>query len=200
MPHIQGTDIRIDRAVLDAPRTRPDEIALERTDDSILNDSKLGIVHTTITLGADLTLVADVDNAAKGGGAKVFEFPTGYIYIHKARVTGTLTTDVADLTSTAGEIGLGIVVATGAVAVLGGTATFESILEGGIPALGNFTAGNDLDFSAVGGPRNALLGGFSAEVPVFLNCASTWGDVAAAADVIAKAGTTIEIWWSRHEP
>lgn len=197
MPSPGVTEQIVKDIVMDRGVSTPAAGALARATDRISHDGDLGIVHTVITLQSDLTLVTSVDNAAKAGGAQVFTFPQGFIQIHRARIKGTLGTSIADLTSTAGEIGLGIVVATGAVAVLGGTATFESILEGGIPALGNFTAGNDLAAAAAGGAKSSLLGGFSSSVPMFLNLASTWGDVGTAGNVVARAGTQIEVWWSR---
>jgi len=159
----------------------------------------MNMIHTRVVLGADLTLVSSVDNAAKGGGAKLFDFPAGYITIFNARIEGTLSTSVSDLTSTAGEIGLGTVVGTGAVAVLGGTSTFEDILEGARPALGNMTAGNDLAVKAGGTLRTASVGTFSAAASCFLNLASTWGNVASAADVVIKSGAVIDIYWSIAE-
>jgi len=161
--------------------------------DLLQTDAELNALHLRLELKADLLLVENVDAAAKGGGAKIFDLPAGFFSVLASRIEGTLTTDVADLVSTAGELGLGTTVASGAVAVLGGTAGFENILEGGQPALGNFTAGNDLSVLVGDGVREPV-GGFSAATSVYLNCASTWGNIAAAADVFAKAGTVIELW------
>jgi len=192
MPH----EIETRRIVADAINqpTRTNGAALARSTDSLSSDAKLNIVHYRCQLKSDLVIVSDVDNAAKGGGAKLFDFPDGYVTILGARIEGSLTTDVADLTSTAGELGLGTTVASGAVAVLGGTAGFENILEGAQPALSNFTAGNDLAVKQGGGIRAGAIGAFGSAAGCFLNVASTWGNVASAADVSAKSGMVIEVW------
>ncbi len=200
MPHSQETKRLIDSRVNGTSRTSSNSLSLARSGtDQFVSDAKLNMIHTRITLGADLTLVSAVDNAAKGGGAKLFDFPAGYVTIHNARIEGTLSTSISDLTSTAGEIGLGTVVGTGAVAVLGGTSTFEDILEGARPALGNMTAGNDLAVKAGGTIRTSSIGTFSAAAACFLNLASTWGNVASAGDVVIKSGAVIDIYWSIAE-
>lgn len=196
MPSPGVTEQLVKDAIIDTVASRPADSVLSRVTDWISHDGDLGVVHTTITLRTDLQLVAAVDNAAKAGGAQIMAMPAGYIQIHRTRITGQLTSNVADLAATAGEIGLGIVVASGAVATLA-TATFESIMEGGVPPLANFVANTDLVVAAAGGVRTGLLGGFSTAIPVFLNLASTWADIAAAANVSARAGMKIEIWWSR---
>lgn len=191
MPSPQETKRLIEEII--GTNGRTNGAALSRSTDKLTVDAKMNMVHYRVQLESDLQLVASVDAAAKGGGAAIMTIPAGYFSVLGSRIEGSLTTDVADLTSTAGELGLGTTVATGAVAVLGGTAGFENILEGGQPALGNFTAGNDLAVKHGDGAREPI-GAFSGASTVYLNCASTWADIASAANVSAKEGMIIEIW------
>lgn len=197
MPHQLETTRLIDDIINTPSNSDANDLVLSRAGtDQYASDAKIQTIHTRITLGADLTLVSAVDNAAKAGGAELFTFPVGYVTILNARIEGTLSTSVSDLTSTAGEIGLGTVVGSGAAAVLGGTSTFENILEGARPALSNMTAGNDLAVKAGGTIRTASIGSFAAAASCFLNLASTWGNVASAADVVIKKGAVIDLTWS----
>lgn len=83
---------------------------------------------TTIDI-ADLSLIVTT-NASKGDGKLIYTFPAGNIIVKRATIAlgivGTGALNVADTP----DLGIGTVVATGAVAVLSGTATFENILTG----------------------------------------------------------------------
>ncbi len=81
---------------------------------------------TTIDI-ADLNLITTT-NASLGAGKLIYTFPAGNIIVKRATVAlgiiGTAALNVADTP----ELGLGTVVASGVVAVLSGTATFENIM------------------------------------------------------------------------
>jgi len=83
---------------------------------------------TTIDI-ADLNLITTT-NASKGDGKLIYTFPAGNIIVKRATIAlgiiGTAALNVADTP----DLGLGTVVASGAVAVLSGTGTFENILTG----------------------------------------------------------------------
>lgn len=83
---------------------------------------------TTIDI-ANLNLITTT-NANKGDGKLIYTLPAGNIIIKRATIalgiTGTGSANAADTP----DLGLGTVVASGAVAVLSGTATFENILTG----------------------------------------------------------------------
>lgn len=192
MPSPTETRRLIDDIINQTSRTTGAAVAV--TGDLLSQDAKMNMVHLRLELKSDLVLVEDVDMAAKAGGAKILDLPAGFFSVLASRIEGTLTTDVADLTSTAGELGLGTAAASGANATLGASgATHENILEGGQPALSNMTAGNDLTVLVGDGVREPV-GTFASAADVYLNIASTWGNVAAAADVSIKAGAVIELW------
>lgn len=151
-------------------------------------------LHVYMLLTADLTLVSATGGAAKAGGVQILDLGTGLLWPVKSRVKGSFKVTGTG-NSTAGEIGLGTVVATGAVAVLGGTPTFENILEGGVPALGNATAGGaDVTF-ATGDLNRAEIGSVSTAPDVFVNAASTFA--AGTGAFVLNAGTEIDLWFAQ---
>lgn len=156
-----------------------------------------GVIHTTITLTADTALIAGGDNANKGGGVKIFDFPTGAVFVLASRIKGTLDLVEADMSTTAGEIGLGTTVASGAINVLGGTAAFENVHEGGIPALGNISAAGTLAFTSLDAIKSTVLpsdGTVATALDLYLNCATAFAD-ATASDLNILSGATVELWW-----
>lgn len=126
--------------------------------------------------------------AAKAIGQKVYTFPEGWILPLAARVKLVSTTG-ATTAATAGEVGLGTTVASGAVAVLSGTAGFQDILDG--KTLSNHVAQTALTSHvahAAGGTSGTMdiSDGTATAKPVYLNIASTFdgtGGVTATAVV-----------------
>jgi len=175
-----------------------DEIA-EGVAGTLEHSARFGMIRSSFKLTDTLVLVSQGSAAAKAGGAAIFTFPAVKIVPVAARIVGRLNLSAATATGTAGEIGLGSVVASGAVAVLGGTATFENILEGGVPALGNIAAGATIvaktydDFRAHLPTTANTFGG-----QLFVNAATTFA--VAAADLRLLAGSEIDLWWFALEP
>lgn len=130
-------------------------------------------------------------DAALGFGQKIWDFHEAEVAIVGARMNVNLTAPDG-LGSTAGEIGLGTVVASGAVAVLSGTATFEDILTG--HTVSNLTkSGSDTNNEvAVDGIVAGSLDGTTTAKDVFLNYASTFDQT--AAEELTISGT-VELWY-----
>lgn len=156
---------------------------------------KHGQGYAKIVLDGDTVLISGGTAAAKAGGVKIFTFPTGIVIPHSARITGTLVTSDGAMTTAAGEIGLGSVVATGAIATLA-TDTFETILQGGVPALGNIGAAGSAAVNVMDGQRTQIPTAktFATTVDVYLNAATTFADLTAA-NLVIQAGATIELWY-----
>jgi hypothetical protein len=145
--------------------------------------------HTTkITLtSVDVPDIAG--GAALAVGALIYTFPAGIIAVNSAgfniaiqQVDGNITADTPD-------VGLGTVIASGAVAVLSGTSTFEDILTG--------QTFDDCDGTAeVAGASldTALQIAAAAAHTVHLNIADTW---AASGDANATVSGTVWINWER---
>ncbi len=128
-------------------------------------------------------LVTD-DNAALASGYLLYTFPAGDITIYGASIDIDLTSVEHD--GEAAEFGLGTVIGSGAVAVLDGTATFESILTGQTAALGT---------AKVSSSDTVLTIAAASAHTVYFNLAGTWADTAGTDDTLDIAGT-VTIQWS----
>jgi hypothetical protein len=132
---------------------------------------------------------ATASDAALGFGEKVFSYPSGLGLVQPLYTSVKLTSLCpTGLSATAGEVGLGTAVATGAIATLGaGSATMENIMEG--TTLSNHVAATTLvsekanlpvafgDHGAAG--AFGLLDASSSAVAAYLNIASTFNQTAA---------------------
>lgn len=128
-------------------------------------------------------------DAALGIGQKLYTFPEGFIS-PKGGAIKMVSTCPTGLSATAGEIGLGSVIGTGAIATLGaGAATMEDFMEG--TTISNHVAATALtskkankpDLSgteATSGVR--ILDGTATAIALHFNICSTW-DQTAAEDV-----------------
>ncbi len=184
----------VDQRILDAERIGLINEVAEGLGATVEHSAKGGVIHTKIVLTSDTVIISGAAAAAsKGGGTKLMDFPAGKLVPVASRVSGRLELSDAAMTTTAGEVGLGTVVATGAVAVLGGTATFEDILEGGGPALGNITAGSVLSFAVYDDGR-ALVPASGVSGSLYLNAATAFA-TGTTTNLLAKAGTEIEVYW-----
>lgn len=89
-----------------------------------------GKIHvTTLTLDT-FVLPAVAGAGANGDGALLYTLPAGAQIVEHARLNVSIYADNGQVQSDTPDVGLGSVVATGAVSVLSGTATFENILTG----------------------------------------------------------------------
>lgn len=148
-----------------------------------------GLVHKTVITVPAFTWTTTA--AVKGIGQRVYQFPEGSILPIAARVQMSTTT--AD-NATAGEVGLGTVVASGATAVLSGTAEFQDIMDG--KTLSNHTAATALSTvktAAAGGTSGTMdvIDGTSTAAKVHLNIASTFGGTGGG----TLNSATVTLWW-----
>lgn len=132
-----------------------------------------GHVHTTVLILTDVVLGAPTAGANEAVGALIYTFPAG-VHVHEVTyqnvglTIGTVTTDTPD-------VGIGSVIGTGNVNVLGGTATFEDYVDGSAAA---DCAGTPLVVGPVGATAGVLTGislNKAADVKaVHLNAADGW--------------------------
>lgn len=201
MPSPGVTQSMIDRSIRDTltPTDHvPSSLDAGLDMEIVSADGVLGgaaLVHVRLSVTEQFELFAGADNANKAGGIKLFDFPKGIIVPVATRFALVLSDDLPLGETTAGEIGLGTTVASGAVAVLGGTAAFENFCTG--LTLGDITAGNTLavNLSAAG---QAPIGTPASELDLFLNLATAFSDEASAHSVLVDSGT-IDIWYI-HTP
>lgn len=86
--------------------------------------------HHTTLLTVNTTLPAIAGGASLAVGKLAYTFPAGAIRVMSTRMSIAITQTEENITADTPDIGIGTVIASGAVAVLGGTATFENILTG----------------------------------------------------------------------
>lgn len=135
----------------------------------------------TVGDGRDFTTVLTLTNfivgalagaaAALGIGSKVFTFPAGahihYVSYMSLGLTAAGTTKTPDL-------GIGSVIASGAVAVLGGTATFEDYITGQTAADIAGTAAVKTSVATAGALTGISINEVGSVKDVFVNAAATW--------------------------
>jgi hypothetical protein len=147
-----------------------------------------GYDHTTV-LTVSTTLPAIAGGANLGVGKLLYTFPAGVIIVESAYMSLAITQTEGNITADTPDGGLGTVIASGAVATLDGTATFENILTG-------------QTFNNCSGTAEVKTASPTAGVPlvieaagahtVYFNVADGW---AASGDAAALlAGTVILNW------
>lgn len=150
-----------------------------------------GMHHvTTLTLtDVDLGAIAGAGNLAVG--ALIYTFPAG---VHKHSVTYSsvsLTGDAAIQADTP-DCGLGSVIGSGAVAVLGGTATFEDYVGGSAAADCNGTALTVGPTGATAGIHTGIsLNAAGDTKTLHYNAAANWSGASAA---LLANGTVVLEW------
>lgn len=158
------------------------------------------MIHTRIRLTEDLILISNGDAAAKAEGARLFQPGAALkMRVLSARINYALVLTAANMTTTAGEIGLGTAPASGAAADIGGTATFENILQGGANGRGgavldNITAGAMIRGTTYDGGSGIPAPASGSANSIYINAATTFAN-ADPANLVLKAGSEIDIWW-----
>lgn len=141
-----------------------------------------GFNHVTVI--SFTTFTQAVTAAALAFGKKIYDFPLGHIKVERALMKITI---AAPASTTVGELALGTVVASGAAATTGGTATFENIIDG--------TANT---VTSPAGALTVINKTAEADVPdgsatandLYLNIAGTWG----ASENLTISGSVTIFW------
>lgn len=156
-----------------------------------------GIRYRTVIRVNELSKTISSD-AALGFGEHIATFPEGIIRPIGGFVSMASTCETG-LSATAGEVGLGTTIASGAIATLGaGSAAMEDLMEG--TTLSNHVAATELlsvkaNDSVVAGTQGAtgpaILDGSGTAKKIHLNLASTWNQTASEA-VVFSALVTVD--------
>lgn len=142
-------------------------------------------VHVTI-LTVSTTLPAIAGGANLGVGKLLYTLPAGACIILGASMSLAITQTQGNITADTPDGGLGSVIASGAVAVLSGTATFEDILTG--------QTFNDCNGTAeVTAVQTSMVMQAGAAHTVHFNVADGW---AASGDAAALLTGTVVLHWS----
>lgn len=145
---------------------------------------------TVLTLGPGCVLPNIPGGASLGVGTLIYTFPAGAQVINSTQVNVGITQTTGHINANTPTVGLGSVVASGVIAVLSGTATFQNMNVGkaaanctGTPTVQtvNATASPFTYITDVGGVKS-----------VFFNAAAAW---AATGDPGALLSGTVSIDW-----
>jgi len=146
--------------------------------------------HITVLTLSNETLDAPTAAAAEGHGQLLYTFPAG-VHVHEVTTMNVALQGGGTVDADTPDIGIGSVIATGAVSVLGGTATFEDYVDGSAAA---DCSGTPTAVGPVGATAGVLTGislnGAADVKAVHLNYADTW----AGADTLTGSGTVILKW------
>lgn len=153
---------------------------------SVSEDGDNVFHKTTITL-TDFNIGTVTGGAAEAIGALMYTFPAGQIYVDDVAMTLSLQESDGNITLDTPDLGIGTTVASGAVAVLSGTAAFENILTGQTMDNVNGTAEVVAPTAA---DLNIASGG---DKTVYLNIADTWAAGGESSGILATG--TITIFW-----
>lgn len=148
----------------------------------------VGDLHKT-TLTVSTTLGAIAGGADLGLGKLMYTFPAGEIIVEAAYMSMTLTAADGNIDADTPDVGLGTVVASGAVALLNGTATFENIITGQTATDCSGTATVKTATPTAGSPLVIATAGAHT---VYFNVADGW---AASGETACPITGTIVLHW-----
>lgn len=136
-------------------------------------------------LTANYTLPAIAGGASLGVGRKCLSLPAGERLVTGSTMSMAIKQTQGNITADTPDVGLGTTIASGAVALLSGTAAFENILTGQTATDCNGTA-------IVATVTTNLAIATAASHDIFFNVADGW---ASSGDAAAAISGTITIWW-----
>ena len=138
---------------------------------------------TVLTIAADFPAIAG--GAALAVGNLIYTFPAGAINVRATYMSLSVTQTEGNITTDTPDMGIGTVIGSGVVSVLGGTATFENLLTGQTMDDCNGT-------TEVKTVATSLVIEAADAHTVHLNIADTW---AASGDLAAAIAGTVIIEW-----
>lgn len=143
-----------------------------------------GYNHTSI-ITVNTTLPAIAGGASLGVGKLIYTLPAGALIATMAYMSIAITQTQGNINADTPDVGLGTTIASGAVALLSGTAAFENLLTGQ-------TAANCTGTATVATVHNHTDIGVSDDHTVYLNVADGW---AASGDAAALLTGTVVLNW-----
>jgi len=142
--------------------------------------------HVTVLTLASLDLGAVAAAADEAIGALAYTLPAGNIVVKSVKTDISLLKTGALITADKPDLGIGTTVASGAVAVLGGTPAFENISTGVAAADCNGTSNEAFVTNQVLGLKASV------DHTIYINAADGW----AGADAGLLASGTVRIEWT----
>lgn len=150
-----------------------------------------GFTHTTVlTLGALAVLPAIAGGASLGVGVLLYTFPAGSQIIKAARMAVGITQTQGHINADTPTVGLGTTIASGAVAVLSGTAGFQNVAVG--KAAANCTGTATVQTALATASPFGLVTETGGTKTLYFNAAFAW---AASGDAAAALSGTVSLDW-----
>lgn len=141
--------------------------------------------RTVLTVNTTLPAIAGGANLAVGKLA--YTFPAGEIIVTQTSMNLAITQTDGNINADTPDIGIGTTIASGAVAVLGGTAAFENLLTGQ-------TAANCTGTATVKTVDTPLVIATADNHTAYINVADGW---AASGDEGALLSGTVTFFWKK---
>jgi len=148
-----------------------------------------GLLHFT---GDEDLYSVGADGANLADGIKILTLPAGAWTPIRGRSYLTIK-DSSTGAFAAGEIGVGTVQASGAVAVLGGTGTFKDWMVG--QAIAPIPTVTPTLQNLVGDATAGLTNVLSGSLDLYLNMAATFSAIGSAHKAVIASGSQLEIWF-----
>lgn len=156
---------------------------------------EFGDPYNRITvLTVSTTLPAIAGGAELGVGKLLATLPAGRLIVKSCTMSLAITQSDGNITNDTPDVGIGTTIASGAVALLGGTAAFENLVTGQAAGDcdGAVTTGGDIPTAGI--PLVIAAGG---DHTVYANVADDW---AASGDAAAALAGTVVLHWSPASP
>ena len=149
---------------------------------------------TNLFIAAGTSVVTTPDTASLAQGTLIYTFPAGQIIVK--RVYGDFGLDINDVNNVADtpEVGLGTLIASGAVSDLGTVGAAAEDIWGPHVAAGCDTEADTSDAGQFITVPNLIIAGAGAHL-VHFNVADNWGNGAGTADVTLVNGARFIIEW-----
>lgn len=151
-----------------------------------------GTNHRTVLTVSQADALTIADNAALADGYKVYTFPTGVVVVKSVYMSMAISAASTEAQADTPDVGIGTVIASGVVATLDGTGTFENLLTGQTAADANGTATVKTAVPTAG--TSFVIESGDAHT-VHFNAADTWADDTGG-DLTADIAGTIVIDWT----
>ena len=148
-----------------------------------------GYSHTSV-ITVNTTLPNIPGGASLGLGKLLYTFPSNAHALWVSYMSMAITQTTGHINANTPNVGLGTVIASGAISVLSGTATFQDIISGTNAANCTGTATVNALAPTAGAPFIKLSGGTHT---VFFNAAAAW---AASGDPAALLTGTVVLNWN----
>jgi len=142
--------------------------------------------HHTSVITVNTTLGAIAGGASLGLGKLLYTLPAGAQVINDVYMSMAITQTQGNINADTPDVGLGTTVASGAVALLSGTAAFENVMTGQ-------TAANCTGTATVNTATVDLALEAADDKTIYLNVADGW---AASGDAAALLTGTVTINWT----